>query len=232
MAKRKATQAEDAIVEVQEVQATSQPFWEKNPNIILYAVLAVALIFGGWWAYKNLIVAPKQKEAVDAMWQAQMQFDRDSFKLALENPGGGFEGFLGIIDKFGGTPAGNLSKYYAGVCYLQMGDLDNTISYMDQFSADGDMMPIMKNGILGDAYADKGDFAKALEYYEKASKAGKNDVLAAVYLKKLGQLNDMQGNKEAAAAAFERLRTEFPNPNSPEWREVEKYIYKSGAGQK
>jgi TolA-binding protein len=94
------------------------------------------------------------------------------------------------------------------------------------------MMPIMKNGILGDAYADKGDFAKALEYYEKASKAGKNDVLAAVYLKKLGQLNDMQGNKEAAAAAFERLRTEFPNPNSPEWREVEKYIYKSGAGQK
>lgn len=231
MAKRKVSQEVEEIT-VQELNASSsQPIWEKYPNLLLYVVGAIGLAVGGWWAYKSMIVAPKQKEAVAAMWHAQQQFERDSFRLALENPGGGFDGFLALADKFSGTPAGNSANYYAGVCYLQMGDFDNAINYLEKFDGEGDLLPAMKYGAMGDAYSEKGDYAKALNNYEKAADATKNDLLAGYYLKKLGMLNEYQGNKEAALKAYERLHRDFPNPASQDWRDVEKYIYRAGAGK-
>lgn len=232
MAKRKSsTSAADATVEVQEVQATAQPFWETNQKLILYIIGGVALIILGWWGYKALIVEPQQKEAVGSMWQAQVQFERDSFQLALENPGGGFDGFLNIIDKYGGTPAGNTSKYYAGLCYLHMNDFDNAIKYLDDFDPEGDVLPAMKYGVLGDCYSEKKEYDKALDYYKKAVDAGDNEVLAAYYLKKLGMLNEYQGKMDAAKEAYERLRRDYPNPNSADWRDIEKYIYRAGGAK-
>lgn len=232
MAKRKTSQsADETTVDVQEVQASAAPFWEKNQTLIMYALGGIALVVAAWFGYKALVVAPQQTEAVGSMWQAQLQFERDSFQSALENPGGGYDGFLSIIDKYGSTPAGNLANYYAGVCYLQMGDFDNAIKYLDSYSPDGDLMPAMKNGVLGDCYSEKKEFDKALDYYSKAANAGKNDILAAYYLKKLGMLNEYQGNTAAAKEAYERLRRDYPNPNSADWRDIEKYIYRAGAAK-
>lgn len=233
MAKRKSSpSAGDIQVDVQEVQARTQPFWEKNQHLILYGIGGLALVVLAWWGYKTLIVEPQQKEAISSMWQAQVQFERDSFQLALENPGGGFDGFLSIADKYGSTSAGNLAKYYAGVCYLHMGDFDKAITYLEDFDADGNLLPIMKDGLLGDCYSEKKEFDKALEYYNKATKASDNETLAAYYLKKLGMLYEYQGNATAAQEAYERLRRDFPNPSSADWRDIDKYIYRAGAGQK
>lgn len=230
MAKRKVSQEEPVIV--QEVNTvSSQPFWEKYQNLIMYALGAVVLAIAGWWLYKTMIVAPKQQEAVASMWQAEMQFGRDSFQMALENPGGGFDGFITLADKYSGTPAGNACNYYAGICYLQIGDYENAIKYLEDFSPAGEMLPAMKYGALGDAYAEQKDFSKALNLYEKAAEATENDILAAYYLKKLGMLYEHEGNTEAALKAYERLRQDYPNQQSADWRDIEKYIYRAGGGK-
>lgn len=233
MAKRKVASTDTEIVDVQQVTTGGHeaPFWEKHQKEILYALGGLALIVLGWWLYKKMIVAPKQDEAVAAMWQAEQQFARDSFQMALENPGGGFDGFLAIADKFSGTPAGNTANYYAGICYLQMGDFSNAISYLEKYDAEGDLLPAMKYGALGDCYSENKDFSTALKMYEKAADATKNEVIASYYLKKLGLLNEMQGNKDAAIKAYERIRRDYPNQQSQEWREVEKYIYRAGGGK-
>ena len=231
MAKRKSDQIE--IVEVEQVSArhSSTPIWEKYPNLLVYLLAAIALVVAGWWLYKEMIVKPKQVEAVAAMWQAEQQFSRDSFQMALNDPGGGYDGFLALADKYSGTPAGNMAHYYAGICYLQSGDFDNAIAQMEDFSAKGDLLPAMKNGILGDCYSEKQDFGKALDYYEKAADAAENDMVAIYYLKKLGMLNENQGNAKAALKAYERIRRDYPNPQSADWRDVEKYIYRAGGGK-
>jgi tetratricopeptide (TPR) repeat protein len=231
MAKRKSDQIE--VVEVEQTTASqySVPFWEKYANILLYAVGAIVLAIAGWWLYKEMVVKPKQVEAVAAMWQAEQQFGRDSFQLALNDPGGGFDGFLAIADKFSGTPAGNMAHYYAGICYLQSGDFDNAIAQMEEFDGVGDLLPAMKYGVMGDAYAEKEDFDSALKYYEKAADAAENDLLATYFLKKLGMLHEIQGNKDAAIKAFERIRRDYANPQSGDWRDIEKYIYRMGGGQ-
>lgn len=235
MAKRKvAAEGTEPTVPVQEVASAPfnfQSFLDQNQNLILYALGGIALLFLGWWGYKKMIVEPKQREAVAAMWQAEQMFERDSFKLALENPGGGFDGFQVLADRFSGTAAGSTAAYCAGICCLQTGDFDNAIKYLNDCSPASDLMAAVRNGALGDAYAEKKDFGKALDYYEKAANASDNDVLATYYLKKLGMLNEYQGNKAAAVKAYERIRMDYPNQQSQDWREIEKYIYRAGAGK-
>lgn len=232
MAKRKSDQLE--IVEAQEVRTVSTPsvpFWEKNPKLVLYALVGVAALIGGWMLYKNLIVGPQHKEAISAMWQAEQQFGRDSFQLALDNPGGGYEGFAALADKFGATKAGNACKYYAAICNLQTGNFDNAIKYMDDFDADGNVLPAIKYGVLGDCYSEKQDFAKALDFYEKAADAAKVDVIAIYYLKKTALLYEHQGKKDEALKYYERIRRDYPNPQITDWREIEKYIYRAKPAQ-
>jgi tetratricopeptide (TPR) repeat protein len=231
MAKRKVDQAEAVVVDQKTQTSTSAPFWEVYQKQILYGIGGIAAVLLLWWGYKNLIVEPKQKEAVAAMWKAEMMFEKDSFNLALNNPGVDAQGFLSIIDNFGGTPAGNSAKYYAAVCYLQTGDFDNAIKYMEDYDGKGELLSTMKYGILGDCYSEKQDFSKALSMYEKAISAGDNETLVPIYLKKLGMLNEKQGDKAAALKAYERIRRDYPNPASADWRDIEKYIYRNGGGQ-
>jgi tetratricopeptide (TPR) repeat protein len=238
MAKRKTNQTEELpVVDVEEVQSSGgngmAALWNNlkhRQDILMYVLGGLALLVLGWWGYNVLIVEPQQKDAVNAMWQAQRAFERDSFRLALENPGGGYDGFLGIIDKYGSSKAGNLAKYYAGISYLQLGEFDNAIKYLEDFDADGDLLPILKYGALGDTYSEKQDYDKALKMYEKASNVGNHPQLAAHYLKKLGMLNEYRGNQQAAVAAYERLRRDFADQSIPDWREIEKYIYRAGGG--
>jgi len=123
MAKRKAGAASDQVVDVVEVKGSNfsvSNFIEDNQKLIVNVILGIAALVVLFLGYKYLYQAPKEKAAVNAMYKAEEQFARDSFALALENPGGGFDGFLGIIDNYGGTKTGNLAKYYAGICYLNM----------------------------------------------------------------------------------------------------------------
>lgn len=231
MAKRKVSPTVEET-SVQEVYAPTVSFLEKYQTILLYALGGIVALVAGYWLYKYMIVGPKQQEAVAAMWHAQTLFEQDSFRMALENPGGGFDGFQVLADKYSGTPAGSTASYCAGICYLHLGDYDNAITYLDKSSPDGDLLPAVRFGALGDAYSEKKDFASALKYYDKAVDATDNELLAAYYLKKLGMLNEFQGNKDAAMKAYERLRTDYPNQSSQDWRDVEKYIYRAqGAGK-
>ncbi|MCB0525446.1 MAG: tetratricopeptide repeat protein [Saprospiraceae bacterium] len=228
MAKRKSDNPE--IVEVQEVQnvkTPSVPIWESNPQLVTYVLGGIALLVAGWLLYKKLIVAPKEKEAVAAMWQAELLFGRDSFQMALENPGGGFEGFASLADQYSGTKAGNACNYYAAICNLQMGNFDEAINYMNNYDGSGEVLPAIKYGVLGDCYSEKQDFAKAIDFYGKAADAAKIDLVAIYYLKKLGMLNEHEGNKDAAMKAYERIKRDFPNQQLNDWRDVEKYMYRA-----
>jgi len=231
MAKRKVSPTVEETI-IQESYSPAASFLEKYQTVLLYVLGGIVVLVAGYWLYKYMIVGPKQQEAVAAMWQAQTLFEQDSFRMALENPGGGFDGFQALADKYSGTPAGSTASYCAGICYLHLGDYDNAISYLEKSSPDGELLPTMRFGALGDAYSEKKDFASALKHYDKAVDATENELLAAYYLKKLGMLNEFQGNKDAAIKAYERLRTDYPNQSSQDWREVEKYIYRAQGAAK
>lgn len=196
-------------------------FWEKYQNLIMGVVIAIIVIIGIYMAYKYLYKAPMEKEAAASLFQAQVQFERDSFALALTNPGGGYIGFLDIIDEYGGTKAGNLAQYYAGISYLHLGKYKAAIEYLEDFSPSGTITPIMKQGALGDAYSEIEQYEKALNHYENAVSYG-NEYLAPYYLLKKGLLELNLDKKEASLQTFQKLKKKYPLSSFAS--NVEKYI--------
>jgi len=222
MAKRKTSkkqidfEAEDVVVErVETIQSggSTEAWFEKNKKLVLGIIAALILIIGAYIVYKFFVMEPKMKAAKAAIYKAEQQFERDSFALALENPGGGFEGLLDIIDNYSGTPTANLAKLYAGISYLNLGRYEDAISYLESHSPSGDYSPIITNGNLGDAYSEQGDFSKAESYYEKATTAGEDALLTPYYLYKLGLLAKRNGNSGKALSAFKKIKDNYPSSN-------------------
>ena len=175
--KRNQKQSDETLVDIVEVRDQAQSFMDANQTYIFGGLVALVVLVGGFLAYKNFYKAPKQQEAVAQMYRAQQRFEQDSFALALTNPGGGFSGFLDIIDEYSGTPAANTAKYYAGVSYLHLGKYEAALDYLKGFSPEGEITPIMKHGAIGDAESELGNYDAAMSAYKKAVNAGDNSVL-------------------------------------------------------
>lgn len=219
---RRKQQEEETLLDLVEAKESMEDFIAKNQLLIIGIVAAILLSIGGFIAYKMLYQAPKEAEAREQIFQAEIQFQRDSFALALNNPGGGYDGFLNIIDNYGGTKTANLAKYYAGISYLNLGRYEDAINYLNQYKDSGDITPSMKYGAIGDAHAELGNFDKALNNYKKAAYANTNEVISPYYLKKLGLLHRRNGDVDKANAVFEEIKKMYPN--STEAADIEKFM--------
>ena len=223
MARRKKQRKDDeTLVDLVEVKDSASDFLEDNQMTIIGVIAALILVVGGYIFYKQFVQEPKEKDAAAQIVQAQAMFEKDSFALALTNPGGGFLGFLDIIEEFGGTKVANTAQYYAGISYLHLGQYDAALDYLGAFDPEDTVLKYTKLGAMGDAHAEKNEFGEAISYYEQAAEAGDNEVMASYYLKKAGLLYEKQGQFADAKAAFMRIKNDFPN--SQEGATIEKYI--------
>ncbi|HEX5625899.1 MAG TPA: tetratricopeptide repeat protein [Saprospiraceae bacterium] len=213
---------DETIIDIGQVKHQAEDYYVKHRVTILGILVGIVLIVGGWLVYKYLIQEPKNKEALEQMYQAEFLFEKDSFDLALNNPGGGFAGFAEIAENYGGTPAGNLARYYAAICCLYLKKYEEAKSYLEDYDASGAVMPILKYSALGDAHAELNDFESALKYYEKAAKAKDNEFLVAVNLKKLGVLKEKMGDKAGALEAYKTIKDKYPN--TPDGNGIDKFI--------
>lgn len=228
MAKNKRNKTEEiyddeVMVDVIEGSDYKEPFWEKYQNYLIYAVGGLLLIVAAFFAYKFLILAPKEKEAISEMSKAQMRFDQDSFALALENPGEGFSGFLDIADEYSGTKAGNLAKYYAGISYLNLGQFESAIEYLNKYDEDELLTAITKYGAMADAYSELNDMDNAKKYYRKALDQKQNGLLTPYFMYKYAFLLNSEGNKEESSKYFKEIVDEFPESSYA--RDAVRFIY-------
>ncbi|MGL5947319.1 MAG: tetratricopeptide repeat protein, partial [Sediminibacterium sp.] len=135
--------------EINEALAKAEGVW-KNLQKPILAVLVVALVIGGgYYGYKEYIQKPKEEKAADALFKAQQYFAIDSLNLVL-NGDGQNKGALYVIKNYGGTKAANLAHYYAGVSYLKLGDFNNAVKYLKDFSTDAKQVQLLALGCLGD----------------------------------------------------------------------------------
>lgn len=206
----------------------AQVFWEKNNKSIIVVLSAIILLSGGYFAYKYLYKLPENKKGVEAIAKAQQYFAQDSMQLAL-NGDGKNAGFLKVINKYGGTPSGNLAKLYAGEAYLQLGDFTNALKYLKDFDAKGSVQTqALVYGLLGDALSELKKNDEALENYKKASTTfEENEALSSEYLFRAASLYEVMGKNKEAAELFKQLKEKFPR--TERGFSAEKYLGKLGA---
>ncbi len=218
------TQPEPEQIEVLE---RAKGFWEKNSRMILYISSAVILLAGGYLAYKYLILIPNETKAQEEIYKAETNFRKDSISLAL-NGTNSTPGFLKVIKKYGSTKTGNLAKFYAGDCYLQLGDYKNATKYLEDFNAHGaKQIEAKKEGLLGDAYGELKQNEKAIEHYKKAGTIFQEDAfLSSEYLFRAGMLYELTGKNKEAIEVYQEIKAKFPR--TEKGYNIDKYIARLG----
>lgn len=206
-------------------------FFERNGRTMSYVLLGLIVLAALVFGYRSLVSGPRVEKAAEMISEAQYRFEAETpdYELALNGDANG-AGFLDVVRQYGSTPAGNLAKHYAGICYLRLGDLDNAAEYLAKYSPVGGLPCSILNaqnlGLQGDVAVERGDYAAAVKFYEKAVKASDNNLTAPMYLRKAGMAETAQGNAAAAAALFQRIIDDYPS--SYDAREAEKLL---GAAQ-
>ena len=205
----------------------TEDFFERNSKKIIAVLVALIVVAALIYGYRELIALPRVEKAAELIAEAQYRFEGEQpdFELALTGDANG-AGFLDVIDQYGSTPAGNLAKHYAGICYLRMGDLDNAAAYLAKYRAvrgiPGAIVNAQNLGLQGDVAVEREDYAQALRFYDKAVKASDNPLTAPLYLRKAGLAAKAMGDAALSTAYYQRILDSYPA--TAEAREAEKLI--------
>lgn len=221
MVSKKKDQGNPNLEAVESALSRTELFIEDNSKMFSYIIIGLFIVVGGFIGTKKLIIAPKQAEASSQMFMAEQYFEKDSFNLAL-NGDGNYLGFLDIVDEYKVTKAGKLANYYAGICYLNLGQYNEAIESLSSFKSKDEMVQPIAIGAMGDAYVELEDYQNAVESYLKAANLRDNQFTSPIYLLKAGQLHEIMDEPQKALNAYSRIKEDYPDSN--EARQVDKYI--------
>ena len=199
---------------INETLSKSEEFINNNKNKI-FTVLGVIVFLLLGFSIFSYIKSNQNNTAQEEMFQAVYYFEKDSLVQALNGDGNNY-GFLEIIDEYGLSDAANLSKFYAGASYLKLGNYENAINYLDEFSSSDLLIQARAYSLIGDAYVEIGDYDNAIYYFKKASNENPNEFFTPSYLLKLATVYEETGDLESALDTYEEIIEEFKN--SPEFQ--------------
>ena len=229
-----ATKASNSSAEqnVGEIFSRSEQFIEKYQKQIIIGIATVLLLVVAILGFRYGYLAPKEREAENAMFRAEELFGQNQYKLALEGDSESILGFEAVIDQYGFTKSANLAKAYAGICYHKLGDIESALKYLKGFSADDHMISPAIVGLIGDcyvdlAYADQSNVdnkkvEQAIGYFNKAASKANNNLLTPIFLKKAALAYESLGNYTKALEIYKQIKDK--HSDSLEGSNVEKYI--------
>lgn len=222
MAKKQEFKKEDEQLEnVNEALTTTGQWIEEHANMLTWCVLVVAAVVLGIIALNTYVLKPKALEASNENAKAEAYFLAGDFEKALNGDDAECIGFAEIADKYSLYQQGELAALYAGICYYEQGQYEEAAKYLKKFSAKDVNINPAAHQLLGDAFVEMEDYAKAVKAYRAAAKSG-NDLIAPISLRKAGLVYLEMGDKKAAKRVFETIKNDYPA--SSEAQDIDKLI--------
>ena len=221
MAKENVKKNEERLESIESTLGKTEMFVENNKKTITTVVVVLVVIVLAIFGVKKYYIEPRNEEAMAQMFRAEQLFTADDYATAL-NGDGNNPGFMDIINNYGGTKSGNLAKYYAGICYLNLGEFENAIKYLGEYKGKDAMVKPLAMGAMGDAYLELDNAAEAAKCYERAALDSKNSFTSPMMLMKAGYSYEMVENYQKALEMYNMIKKEYPNSN--EGFSVEKNI--------
>ena len=218
---KKGNKTDDQFAQIEETLSKTEQYIENNQENLVRIVGAIVVVIALFIGYQKLYIAPMEQEAQVDMFMAELYFQKDSFNLAL-NGDGQYLGFIDIADEYSSTKPGKLANYYAGLSYLNTGDFENAIEYLDDFSSDDIILSSLALGCIGDAYMELEDTDNALSYYEDAASYTDNEFTTPRYMLKQAMIHESNGDYADALALYKGIEADYKS--SREGNGIEKYI--------
>ena len=215
----KPTEQELRQQNVAEAVSKTELFFQKNGKLIYGCVAAVLVIALAILAYNRFYLQPQKQKAQAEMFNAEQKFAQGDFQLALSGDDNNL-GFADIIAKYG-VKGGKAVYMYAGACALNLGQFEDAINYFKKYDGDDKILLARSQAGMGDAYVGLEDYKTALTWYEKAA-ATTDNMYAAGYLLKAGQVAEELGDKAKAIDCYKKVKDQYPQ--APEAMDIDKYI--------
>ena len=223
---KKVDKTEEQFAQVESGLTSTALFLEKNQKLLTRIVGGGIALVAIYLVYINLVVEPKKKEASEAMFIAEFYFSNNDYEKAL-NGDGRYDGFLLIADDYSSTPAGNLANYYAAICQMNLGEFENAISSLDNFSSKDEILTSLSTGLKGDANYELGNIEEALDYYKDAATDHKNELTTPYFMKKQADIYMDQEDFSTALDIYNLIKSDYPD--SKEGETIDKYISRASA---
>lgn len=221
-------QLEEKNTEMGNIITRSEEFIQKNQKTLIIIVAAILVVVVAIFGLRKWYFQPRENRAAEEMFAAEQWFAQGDYEKAL-NGDDTYRGFLGVANKYKGTKAGNLARYYAGASYLHSGNFDEAIHWLKKYNGKDTFTRPLSEMMLADAYMEKGETAEAAKYYVNAANMGDNFITAPSALYKAGMAYLKLENNQKAIECFQKIKDNYPE--STEWTEIDKYIAIAEAGK-
>ncbi len=208
---------------LQEQLSNTTEFVQKNKNIFIYGIGAVAVVIGGFFFWKNY-TAKKEVEAAKAIYVAEDYFRKDSFNLALKGDGKN-KGFEAVANNFSGTTSGEMANFYMGIIELKNGKFAEAAKHLEEYNTGAFLVQARAYALAGDAYSEQGKVEEAIKYYTKASESEPNKEFTPQYMMKLALAHEDSKQYSEAVLVYEKIISEYPF--SDQIDDAKKYLAKA-----
>ena len=188
-------------------------YLKENLNQIA-SIASVILIIGAgivYWQYTSLKAEQYSFSGFSrALTTMSMEVKTEAERQVASQQA--LEMFKGVVANYPETKTGAASLYYAGNCSLTLNNYDEAIDYYNQFLGKSDKSFLYLRALayegLGYAYEGKGEFTKAIEWFEKQKNEGK-DVDISVALLNIARCQELSGDNAAACKSYTAFENEY-----------------------
>ncbi|HOV92134.1 MAG TPA: hypothetical protein PLC04_03530 [Candidatus Kapabacteria bacterium] len=186
-------------------------FIKQNLN---YIIAGIAVIIIGVLVIVFLGNSNSKKENQASLYLSRIYtyIEAQDYKTALKGDktktvrGEELYGLEYIVNNYKGTNAGKLASVFAGNCCLQINQPQKAIGYFEiGLKSDDENVLQGANAGLGCAYENKKEYAKAAEYYSKASQYAKDDANRARYLLFSAMCNEQAKKMDIAKEEYTKV---------------------------
>lgn len=158
-----------------ETFSKAQNFYDQRKSTVIGGLVALILIVGGGVAYYYYSSA-QEEEAQQLMSDATTAYMNSDYERALTGSDADFTvGFEQIINNYSRTDAANLARYYAAVSEYNLGNIQQAISYMEEYDIPDGILGVGPISFHAMLMTDSGNLQKAAELYVKAAEWNQND---------------------------------------------------------
>lgn len=205
----------------QNIFTQGEDFLKGPGKFILIAIVGVAILIGGYYAYNKFVIVPKDIKSTEALYMAEHYLlDNEDYATAINGDANGAKGLESLAKK--GNAGGEIAKYDLGIAYLNNSQFKEAIKTLKDVNFNDEILGTETYGMIGDAYLELGDVSEALNYYTKAYKNRDNVLTTPIFMMKAAQTLEMSSKLDEAAKVYKTLIDKYPY--AKEKNNAEKYL--------
>ncbi len=202
---------------------------EHRKNVIIAAVAAAVVLaaaIGLWWgnSLRNLTAGTQLGEAQRILESPLTQPGtppvpgEQSFSTAADRAKAALPKFLDIAGHYGLTASGHIARYYAGICYRDMGDTANAEKELKKTAGDHDKdLASFSHYALAQLYEAQGREQDAIAQYQELINKPSDAVSKTTGELYLAQLYESKQQNAQAKTLYQQIAKDDPKSEAAQF---------------